>query len=235
MRPRADSCRPPPDKMTNDRLLAERCCAAARQAAVAQEEEDLAATCGRVETYYDELVCRRPGRRLPRLDNPCVDFERVLREYVWSGSTGSASLGWTTARAGQIFRTWPVSPGPAGGFTGGNQPSCHGGGFSGPVGTSPTRAICKGLGEARAGRGAALLLRPGADNVIPLSPWTKHFLMGLRRRRYWESFPQAATLLLSGTRPEGADTGLGASGQARCDNFEGGKCAMSIRQDLADR
>ena len=74
-----------------------------------------------------------------------------------------------------------------------------------------------------------------SDNVTPLSPRTKHFLMGRRRKRYWESFPQAATLLLSGTRPEGADTGLGAGGQAWCDNFEGGKCAMSIRQHLAAR
>ena len=83
----------PPDALASDCLLSERCCAAAQQAAIAQEEADLAATCGRVKTYYDELVCWRPGRRLPRLDNPCVDFERVLREYVWSGSTGSASLG----------------------------------------------------------------------------------------------------------------------------------------------
>ena len=74
-----------------------------------------------------------------------------------------------------------------------------------------------------------------SDSVIPLSPRTKHFLMGLRRQRCWESFPQAATSLLSGTRPEGTDTGLGAGGQARCDNFEGGKCAMGIRQALADR
>ena len=80
----------PPDALASDHLLAERCCAAAWQVAIAQEEADLAATCGRVKTYYDELVCWRPGRRLPRLDNPCVDFERVLREYVWSG-TGSAS------------------------------------------------------------------------------------------------------------------------------------------------
>ena len=81
----------PPDALASDRLLAERCCAAAQQAASAQEEADLAATCGRVKTYYDALVCWRPGRRLPRLDNPCIDFERVLREYVWSASTGSAS------------------------------------------------------------------------------------------------------------------------------------------------
>ena len=32
-----------------------------------------------------------PGRKLPRLDNPCVDFKRVLRGYVWSGRPGSAS------------------------------------------------------------------------------------------------------------------------------------------------
>ena len=32
-----------------------------------------------------------PGRKFPRLDNPRVDFERVLREYVWSGRPGSAS------------------------------------------------------------------------------------------------------------------------------------------------
>jgi len=81
----------PPDALGNDLLLAERCRAAARQAAVVQHEEDLAGACGRIEAYYGELTAWWPGRTLPRLDNPCVDFERVLREYVWSGGTGSAS------------------------------------------------------------------------------------------------------------------------------------------------
>ena len=80
-----------PNALGNDRLLAERCRAAARRAAVAQQEADLAARCVRIETYYDELMGWRPGRKLPRLENPCVDFERVLREYVWSGRTGSVS------------------------------------------------------------------------------------------------------------------------------------------------
>ena len=75
----------------HDLLLAERCRAAARRAAVAQHEKDLAGACNRIEAYYGELTAWRPGRTLPRLDNPCVGFERVLREYVWSGGTGSAS------------------------------------------------------------------------------------------------------------------------------------------------
>ena len=88
----------PPDALASDHLLAERCRAAAQQAAIAQEDAELAATCGRVKIYYDELVCWRPGRKLPRIDNPCVDFGRVLREYALSGSTGSASSTQTTAR-----------------------------------------------------------------------------------------------------------------------------------------
>ena len=75
----------------NDHLLAERCCAAARRAAITQQEADLAATCARIETWFDALIRRRPGQKLPQLDNPCVDFERVLREYVWSDGTSSTS------------------------------------------------------------------------------------------------------------------------------------------------
>ena len=81
----------PPDALRNDLLLAERCRDAARRAAVAQHERDLAGACSRIEAYYGELTAWWPGWTLPRLDNPCVDFERVLREYVWSGGTGSAS------------------------------------------------------------------------------------------------------------------------------------------------
>ena len=77
--------------LENDRQLAERCRAAAQRAAVVQQEMDLTDACGRIDAYYGELTGWRPGQTLPRLDNPCVDFERVLREYVWSGSTGSAS------------------------------------------------------------------------------------------------------------------------------------------------
>ena len=77
--------------LENDRLLAERCRAAAQRAAIVQHEADLATACGRIETYYGELIGWRPGQTLPRMDNPCVDFERVLGEYVRSGTTGSAS------------------------------------------------------------------------------------------------------------------------------------------------
>ena len=80
-----------PDSLGNDRLLAERCRSAARRAAFTRQETDLTAVCIRIEAWYGELTGWRPGRTLPRLDNPCVDFERVLREYVWSGNTGSAS------------------------------------------------------------------------------------------------------------------------------------------------
>ena len=79
------------DALEKDRQLAERCRAAARRAAVVQRETDLANACNRIDAYHDELTGWRPGQMLPRLDNPCVDFERVLREYVWSGSTESAS------------------------------------------------------------------------------------------------------------------------------------------------
>ena len=70
-------------------------------------------------------------------------------------------------------------------------------------------------------RGRIFWPRPDIPDTSDLQrAWAKH---------------EPASALLSGTRPEGADTGLGAGGRARCDNFEGGKCAMSIRQDLADR
>ena len=79
----------PSDALASDHFLAERCFAAAKRAAIAQQEADLADTCREIETYYGEVVCWRPGRPLPQLDNPCVDFERVLRTYVWNGSSGS--------------------------------------------------------------------------------------------------------------------------------------------------
>ncbi len=81
----------PSNALVSDHLLAERCFAAAKRAAIAQPEADLEDACREIETYYGELVCWRPGRKLPRLDNPCVDFKRVLRKYVWSGCSGSAS------------------------------------------------------------------------------------------------------------------------------------------------
>lgn len=80
-----------PAALENDRLFAERCRAAAQRAAILQQEGDLATACGRIETYYRESVGRRPGQKLPKLDNPCVDFGRVLRKYVGSGSAGSVS------------------------------------------------------------------------------------------------------------------------------------------------
>ena len=82
----------PFDALASDHLLAERCFAAAKRATITQQEADLAGACREIETYYGELVCWRPGRKLPRLDNPCVDFERVIRKYVWNGCSGSASL-----------------------------------------------------------------------------------------------------------------------------------------------
>ena len=83
----------PPDALENDRRLAERCRAAASRAAAAQRwDADLATAYGRIEAHLAELGGWRPGCELPRLDdNPCVDLERVLREYVWSGRPGSAS------------------------------------------------------------------------------------------------------------------------------------------------
>ena len=81
-----------PDALANDHRLADGCRAAASRAA-AQRDADLATACGRIDAWYAELGGWRPGRALPRIENPCVDFERVLREYMWSGaSSGSASL-----------------------------------------------------------------------------------------------------------------------------------------------
>lgn len=81
-----------PDALANDRRLADGCRAATSRAVAAQRDADLAAACGRIEAWYAELGDWQPGQVLPRIDNPCVDFERVLREYVWSGRPGSASL-----------------------------------------------------------------------------------------------------------------------------------------------
>ena len=81
----------PAHALASDHLLAERCFAAAKRAAITQQERGLADACREIETYYGELVCWRPARKLPRLDNPCVDFERVLHKYVWNGCGGSPS------------------------------------------------------------------------------------------------------------------------------------------------
>lgn len=78
--PRVSAARP--DALANDRRLADGCRAAANRAAAAQRDADLAAACGRIEAWYAELGAWRPGRALPRIDNPCVDFARILREHV---------------------------------------------------------------------------------------------------------------------------------------------------------
>ena len=63
----------------------------------------------------------------------------------------------------------------------------------------------------------------------------KGFLMGLRRKLYWESFPQATTLLLSGTPFERENTGLVAGGRTRGDTPQLGKHAMNFRHKAAER
>ena len=78
--PRVAAARP--DALESDRQLADQCRAAANRAASAQRDADLSAACGRIEAWYADLDGWRPGCALPRIDNPCVDFERVLREYV---------------------------------------------------------------------------------------------------------------------------------------------------------
>ena len=54
------------------------------------------------------------------------------------------------------------------------------------------------------------------------SPQAAGFLMGLRRKRYWESITQATTLLLSGTPSERASPGLVAGGRTRGDTPQRG-------------
>ena len=78
--PRVAAARP--NALESDRQLADQCRAAANRAAAAQPDTDLAAACGQIEAWYAEFGGWRPGRALPRIDNPCADFERVLREYV---------------------------------------------------------------------------------------------------------------------------------------------------------
>ena len=85
----------PSNALASDHLLAERCFAAAKRAAITQTEADLRDACREIKTYYGELVCWRPGRKLPRLDNPCVDFERgssqIRMEWVGIGGVASGS------------------------------------------------------------------------------------------------------------------------------------------------
>jgi bacterioferritin (cytochrome b1) len=75
-----------------DRALAERCCAVAERA-----KEDLAGTefetvCRDSVEYFHELSDWQPNLDLPEINNPCRDFERVLRKYVWQeGGAGHVS------------------------------------------------------------------------------------------------------------------------------------------------
>ena len=81
-----------PDALANDRRLAER---VSRRGEPGRRRPAGRGPRGRLRP--DRGLVRRARRLatgpvLPRIDNPCVDFERVLREYVWSGRPGSASL-----------------------------------------------------------------------------------------------------------------------------------------------
>ena len=57
-----------------------------------------------------------PGRKLPRLDNPCVDFKRVLRDYVWSGRGTGIGTRRGLGEAGRISceTGWTIVPGRTG-------------------------------------------------------------------------------------------------------------------------
>lgn len=41
------------------------------------------APCKKGVEYFSKMSKWRPGKTLPKISNPCLDFKRVLRKYVW--------------------------------------------------------------------------------------------------------------------------------------------------------
>lgn len=75
-----------------DRALAERVCATAKRATEILSETKFEPVCRDCEAYFRAARDWQPGLSLPEITNPCRDFERMLREYVWKdGGTGLAT------------------------------------------------------------------------------------------------------------------------------------------------
>jgi bacterioferritin (cytochrome b1) len=75
-----------------DRALAERCRAAAERAEEDLSETEFGSVCRDSAAYFHALINWQPKFEQPEFNNPCRDFERVLREYVWQESgAGHAS------------------------------------------------------------------------------------------------------------------------------------------------
>lgn len=66
-----------------DRALAERCCAVAERAKEDISETEFELVFRETAAYFHALIDWQPNLEHPEINNPCRDFERVLREYVW--------------------------------------------------------------------------------------------------------------------------------------------------------
>lgn len=71
-----------PEAARLDRRLFERCRALAERTGDLLSESEFARLCRDCELYYAAARDWRPGQELPRIDNPCRGFERVLRAFV---------------------------------------------------------------------------------------------------------------------------------------------------------
>lgn len=52
-------------------------------------ETEFEAPCQKGADYFDKMRTWRPGNSLPKITNPCLDFKRLLRLYVWEGNGNS--------------------------------------------------------------------------------------------------------------------------------------------------
>ena len=74
------------------RAQALNCSAAANDACLTLSGTEFESACNKGAEYFKEMSVWNPGNALPKINNPCLDFERVLREYVWNGEGSTRVL-----------------------------------------------------------------------------------------------------------------------------------------------
>ena len=76
--------------MAFDRDLAHHYCLVAEQAIDKLADTEFAPVCKSSADYFGAVVDWQLGKKMPAIKNPCRDYERTLREYVWKNRGADA-------------------------------------------------------------------------------------------------------------------------------------------------
>jgi len=75
--------------LEHGRNQAFRCQIAAERAYQSLSETEFEVPCKKGVEYFGKMSTWQPGKSLPKITNPCLDFKRVLRQYVWEDNCSS--------------------------------------------------------------------------------------------------------------------------------------------------